>query len=172
MGGLRSSITFGVLRPKTTKGGQMIFPGFGKLIWGGLRPQKMRPNDFCRLWKNHLEGLRPQTTKPQKEAEWCLKALENYMGGLRSSVTFGGLRPKSTKGGQMIFPSLGKLIWGGLRPQKKRPNDFCRLWKNHLEGLRPQTTKPQKEAKWCLKALENYMGGLRSSVTFGGLRPK
>ena len=23
----------------------------------------MRPNDFCRLWKNHFEGLRPQTTK-------------------------------------------------------------------------------------------------------------
>ena len=26
--------------------------------------------------------------------------------------TFGGLRPKTTKGGQMIFEGLGKIIWG------------------------------------------------------------
>ena len=119
----------------------MIFPGLGKVIWGGLRPQTKRPNDFCRLWKKHLEGLRPQTTKPQKEAKWSLRALENYMGGLRSLITFGGLRPKTTKGGQMIFSGPWNNHLGGLRPHKMRPNDFCRLWKNHLEGLRPQTTK-------------------------------
>ena len=42
---------FGGLRPRTTKGGHMIFPG------RGLRPHKMRPNDFCRLWKNHFASL-------------------------------------------------------------------------------------------------------------------
>ena len=94
----------------------MIFPGLGKIIRGGLRPHNMRPNDFSRLWQNHFEGLRPQTTK---KAKWFLQALENYMGGLRSSITFGGLRPKTTKGGQMIFPGLGKIIWGPEAPQNE-----------------------------------------------------
>ena len=88
---------------------QMIFPGLGKVIWGGLRPQKMGPNDFCRLWKNYFEGLRPQTTKR----------------------------------GQMVFAGLGKVhgvlnhIW---RPEaqnhKRRLNDFSGPWKNHLGCLR------------------------------------
>ena len=67
----------------------------------------MRPNDFCRLWRNHFEGLRPQTTK----------------------------------GGQMMFAGLGKLH-GRLEVlnHKWRPNvfpSFGKIW-------RPEA---QKEAK-------------------------
>ena len=79
----------------------------------------MRANDLCRLWKNHFEGLRPQTTKR----------------------------------GQMVFEGFGKLhgrlevlnhIW---RPEaqnhKKRANDFSGPWKNHLgRGLRPHKMRP------------------------------
>ena len=157
------------LRPQTTKRGQMVFAGLGKLhgrlevlnhIW---RPEaqshKRRPNDFSGPWKNHMGGLRPHKMRPN---DFC-RLWKNH---------FEGLRPQTTKRGQMVFAGLGKLhgrlevlnhIWrpeaqnhkrrpndfsgpwknhlGGLRPHKMRPNDFCRLWKNHFEGLRPQTTK-------------------------------
>ena len=42
----------------------------------------------------------------------------------------------------MIFRALEKSFgsFGGPEAHKMRPNDFCRLWKNHFEGLTPQTT--------------------------------
>ena len=70
----------------------------------------MRPNDFCRLWKNHFEGLKPQTTK---RGQMVFAGLGNYMGGLRSSITFGGLRPKTTKG------ALEKSFGGPETPQNE-----------------------------------------------------
>ena len=122
-----------------------MFEGLGKLhgrlevlnhIW---RPEaqnhKRRPNDFSGPWKNHLgRGLRPHKMRPNDFSSlW-----KNH---------FEGLRPQTTKRGQMVFEGLGKLhgrlevlhhIW---RPEaqnhKRRPNDFSGPWKNHLGCLRP-----------------------------------
>ena len=135
---------FESLRPQTTKRGQMVFAGLGKLhgrlevlnhIW---RPEaqnhKRRPNDFSGPWKNHLGGLRPHKMRPN---DFC-RLWKNH---------FEGLRPQTTKRGQMMFAGLGKLhgrlevlnhIW---RPEaqnhKRRPNDFSGPWKNHLGALGP-----------------------------------
>ena len=75
----------------------MIFQGLEK-SFGGLRPRKRRPNDCCSLWKNHFEGLRPQTT---------------YGGqimfvGLGKS--FGRPEGSNHKRGQMVFAGLVVVV--------------------------------------------------------------
>ena len=116
--GLRSSITFGGLRPKTTKGGQMIFRGFEK---------------------NHFEGLRPQTTK---RGQMVFEGLGQLHGRLEVVNHIWRPEAQNHKRRPNDFSGSWKNHLGGLRaPQNEAKRFFSRLWKNHFECLRPQTTK-------------------------------
>ena len=144
----------------------MIFPGFGKIIFEGLRPQtiKRRQMMFAGLGKLHgrLEVLnhmwRPEVQNHKRRPNDFSGPWKNHLGGLRRHKMrpndfcrlwrnhFEGLRPQTTKRGQMVFAGLGKLhgrlevLNHILRPeaqnQKRRPNDFSGPWKNHLGSLR------------------------------------
>ena len=122
---------FESLRPQTTKRGQMVFAGLGKFhgrlevlnhIW---RPEaqkhKRRPNDFSGPWENHLgRGLRPHKMRPNDFSRlW--------------KIHFEGLRPQTTKRGQIVFEGLGKL------------HGRLEVLNHHI--WRPEAQKAQKEAK-------------------------